>query len=119
MVATGLGVSSVGYVGVNNRIASWALSILSAAGNPLAAQEAIASVQPNPSGPHTEESAPPKLQRVSGWLMMDYFDQPAGLPALLVELNYVDQLYGAQMTGENATINEGPSMWQRAFRLWK
>lgn len=119
MVATGLGVSSVGYVGVNNRIASWALSILNAAGNPLAAQEAIASVQLESSEPHTEEAAPPKLQRVSGWLMMDYFDQPAGLPALLVELNYVDQLYGVQMTGENTTSDVGPSMWQRAFRLWK
>ncbi|KAG9028808.1 hypothetical protein FS837_003779, partial [Tulasnella sp. UAMH 9824] len=44
------------------------------------------------------EQAPPdiRLTRISGWLLMDYYDTPGDLIRFLVELNFLNQRLGVQ-----------------------
>jgi len=88
MVARGL----PGVQGMNSRILQWAANILSAGGsNATQAQQAV--------------NAPTPSHRVSGWLMMDYYDDPAGIIPLLVEMNYMNRSLGLiQGVGEPVNL---------------
>lgn len=94
MVANGIGVDTVGFQGMNTRMVTWASNILTAAGsNALTLQ--------------TQGNAPPpNLQRVSGWLMMDFYDEPAGLVPLLVEMNWMNANLGIQSLPSEMTEAE-------------
>ncbi|KAG8953986.1 hypothetical protein FRC04_000970 [Tulasnella sp. 424] len=118
-VALGIGVFHIGFVGVNARISQWALDVLSS-GNPSAAplsvsqpkvdtnkQKKGAASAESKSGPDDQsksgemkvaEQAPPdpRLTRISGWLLMDYYDSPGGMIPILVELNFLNQRLGVQ-----------------------
>lgn len=86
MVALGIGVQQVGFVGVNARIGHWALDTLSTcipAPGILDGSHVKFTGKTKSSGLRTAGGAP----FVSGWLMMDYYDQPGGIIPLLVEFN--------------------------------
>ncbi|KAG8953988.1 hypothetical protein FRC04_000972 [Tulasnella sp. 424] len=124
-VALGIGIFQIG---VNARISQWATDILSS-GNPSTATLAPLSLsQPKvdankqkkgaPSaetnaGPSDQsksgevkvaEQAPPdpRLTRISGWLLMDYYDSPDGMIPLLVEINFLNQRLGVQSVPSQA-----------------
>lgn len=103
MVATGIGVGSVGYQGVNQRLFQWATNFLTAAGT-------NALVEPAGTVETQDNQAPPNLQRVCGWLMMDFFDEPTGLVPLLVELNWMNQNIGVQSV-ETPPPKQGWTQW--------
>jgi 1-phosphatidylinositol phosphodiesterase len=72
-IARGVGWSGVGFgfEGVNRRVGSWLLEILSASGT---------------RGEKAEASAP----KIRGWTFMDFYDDPVdqGVVPLLVECNF-------------------------------
>ncbi|KAG8915988.1 hypothetical protein FRC01_003448 [Tulasnella sp. 417] len=125
-VALGIGILQIGFAGVNARISQWALDILSS-DNPSAAMLSPLSL-PQPKvdankgkkGPATADSnvnqtkseevkaaeqAPPdnRLTRISGWLLMDYYDSPGDMIRFLVELNFLNQRLGVQVAPVQAT----------------
>lgn len=97
MVANGIGVSTMGYMGVNQRIFQWATNLLTAAGSNALQVSSLPKVTAgNEATAAATSQAPPNPQRVSGWLMMDFFDEPSGLVPLLVEMNWMNQNLGVQ-----------------------
>ncbi|KAG8892325.1 hypothetical protein FRB99_002800 [Tulasnella sp. 403] len=106
-VALGVGIGPIGFKGVNPMISSWALNILTTS-DPAYKSVAAVTGASKSGGTSSEEKtagtgdvkaaeqAPPKLQRVSGWLMMDFYDEPAGIIPLLVEMNFMNQKLGVQ-----------------------
>lgn len=79
--------SKVGFVGANARIGHWALDVLGGGVSAIPGFE-----------PKTKNAIRPKDEGTdhlrSGWLLMDYFDEPAGIIPLLVEINFIQQRDG-------------------------
>ncbi|KAG8847293.1 hypothetical protein FRB96_001627 [Tulasnella sp. 330] len=96
MVANGIGISTLGYMGVNQRIFQWATDLLTAAGSNALQVSSLPKGAREAEVAGAVHQAPPNLQRVSGWLMMDFFDEPTGLVPLLVEINWMNQNLGVQ-----------------------
>lgn len=87
MVALGVGVAKVGFVGANARIGSWALDVLG--------ESVSAACRRQPKGksaPRANDEGSDYFR--SGWLLMDYFNEPAGIIPLLVEINFVQERGG-------------------------
>ncbi|KAG8998818.1 hypothetical protein FRB94_006619 [Tulasnella sp. JGI-2019a] len=99
MVANGIGMSSIGFMGVNQRMFQWATEILTAAGPSALQRSPLPSQSVEREVVATDNQTPPNLQRVSGWLMMDFFDEPSGLAPLLVEMNWMNDNLGVQSLG--------------------
>ncbi|KIO20214.1 hypothetical protein M407DRAFT_16011 [Tulasnella calospora MUT 4182] len=118
-VALGIGILQIGFAGVNARISQWALDILSSENPSAVMLSTLNAAQPKvdankeKKGPVTADSnidqskggeikateqAPPdtRLTRISGWLMMDYYDSPSDMIPFLVELNFLNQRLGVQ-----------------------
>lgn len=141
MVAIGLGVGQIGFVGVNARISQWALSILSATTSAAERLKAVSEplMMPQPRTENNDKKrgevqailaqdvnqAPPNLQRICGWLMMDFFNNPDGMVPLLVELNFVDMWLRSKSSTTSAAMETkvedvpekvvSPSPW----RFWR